>query len=60
MSSYNLEVEVKLTDDTLENIKIMAPMLDEAGQNRVVGLMCGLLSIGRERSSHQSGEEKAG
>lgn len=36
---------VKLTkDDTLKNILIMAPMLDEVGQNRVFGLMCGLLS----------------
>lgn len=36
---------IKLTkDDTLKNILIMAPMLDEMGQNRVFGLMCGLLS----------------
>ena len=36
---------IELTeDDTLKNILIMAPMLDEVGQNRVFGLMCGLLS----------------
>lgn len=36
---------IKLTkDDTLKNILIMAPLLDEAGQNRVFGLMCGLIS----------------
>lgn len=35
--------EIKLTDDTLKNIFIMAPHLDEAGQNRVFGLMCGLV-----------------
>lgn len=35
---------IKLTDDTLENIMIMAPLLDEVGQNRVFGLMCGLLA----------------
>ena len=34
---------VVLTDDTLKNIFIMAPMLDEIGQNRLFGLMCGLL-----------------
>lgn len=38
---------ISLTDDTLKNIFIMAPMLDEIGQNRVFGLMCGLL-IGTE------------
>ena len=36
---------IELTEgDTLKNILIMAPMLDEVGQNRVFGLMCGLLS----------------
>lgn len=34
---------ITLTDDTLKNIFIMAPFLDEIGQNRVFGLMCGLL-----------------
>ncbi|MCI9082277.1 MAG: hypothetical protein HFI70_08225 [Lachnospiraceae bacterium] len=37
------------TGDTLKNIFIMAPMLDEMGQNRVFGLICGLLSGGIER-----------
>lgn len=37
--------EIELTkDDTLKNILIMAPLLDEAGQNRVFGLMCGLIA----------------
>lgn len=35
---------VLLSNDTLKNILIMAPMLDEAGQNKVFGLMCGLIS----------------
>ena len=35
---------IQLTDDTLKNILIMAPMLDAAGQNKVFGLMCGLIS----------------
>ena len=34
----------ELTDDTLKNILIMAPLLDEAGQCKVYGLMCGLIS----------------
>lgn len=37
-------------DDTLRNILIMAPLLDEAGQNRVFGLMCGLMSSSGERA----------
>lgn len=36
--------KIDLTDDPLKNIFIMAPMLDEAGQNKVFGLMCGLLA----------------
>lgn len=32
-----------LTEDILKNIYIMAPMLDEIAQNRVFGLMCGLI-----------------
>lgn len=31
--------KIQLTDDVLENIKIMAPYLDEASQNRVFGMM---------------------
>lgn len=31
--------KVVLTDNVLENIKIMAPYLDEASQNRVFGMM---------------------
>lgn len=51
---------VELTkDDTLKNILIMAPMLDEVGQNRVFGLMCGLLS-GSKTSEDNSRNEKAG
>lgn len=33
------KTKIKLTDSTLENIKIMAPYLDEASQNRVFGMM---------------------
>ncbi len=45
---------VELTkDDTLKNILIMAPLLDEIGQNRVFGLMCGLLSGGTENEENK-------
>ncbi len=39
----NIDI-TKLTDDPLKNILIMAPLLDENGQNRVFGLMCGLIA----------------
>lgn len=34
---------IQLTDDTLQNIKIMAPLLDETRQNQVFGLMLGFV-----------------
>lgn len=48
---------VELTEgDTLKNILIMAPLLDEVGQNRVFGLMCGLLS-GSSDKEHTEAEK---
>ena len=44
-------------DDTLKNILIMAPMLDEVGQNRVFGLMCGLLSGSNEKEGDSKEKE---
>lgn len=44
MAMQDVELKIKLTDNTLENIKIMAPFLNEAGQNQVYGLMLGLIS----------------
>lgn len=35
--------EIKLTDDTVENIRLMAPYLDEPEQKNVFYLMVGLL-----------------
>lgn len=35
--------EIMLTENTLENIKIMAPFLDEASQNQVFGIMLGMV-----------------
>lgn len=51
-----------LTDDTLKNILIMAPLLDEMSQNKVFGLMCGLISgTGKTKeNSNESGHKKAG
>lgn len=49
---------IELTeDDTLKNILIMAPMLDEVGQNRVFGLMCGLLSGSNEKEGDSKEKE---
>lgn len=31
--------KIVLTDNTVENIRIMAPYLDETSQNRVFGMM---------------------
>lgn len=35
--------EIKLTDSPLDNIKIMAPLLNEASQNQVLGIMLGMV-----------------
>lgn len=54
-------VKINLTDDTLKNIFIMAPLLDEIGQNRVFGLMCGLLqNTESQRDNEQTLNEKTG
>ena len=50
-----------LTEDTLENIAIMAPYLDEVGQNRVFGMMCGLITnrhIARESDNAEKDHDK--
>ena len=39
MNIDNKKQEIQLTDDTVENIKIMAPYLDETSQNREFGMM---------------------
>lgn len=51
---------IELTkDDTLKNILIMAPLLDEAGQNKVFGLMCGLMSGSGEKYASNENRTKA-
>ena len=45
--------DIKLTKDPLKNIYIMAPYLDEAGQNRVFGMVCGLLGYSGEKEQEE-------
>ena len=47
---------IKLTEDPPKNIYIMAPYLDEAGQNRVFGMVCGLLGYSGEKEQKESAE----
>lgn len=54
----NMDV-VNLTDDPLKNILIMAPLLDEAGQNRVFGLMCGLIVGCSDKAKNEHRPEMA-
>lgn len=57
----NILNEIKLPNlagDTLENILIMAPLLDEKGQDKVFGLMCGLVSS--VKTVEESSNKKAG
>lgn len=49
--------DIKLTKDPLKNIYIMAPYLDEAGQNRVFGMVCGLLGFGGEQKEQGENAE---
>lgn len=39
------QININLTDDPLKNIILMAPYLDESGQNRVFGMICGLIGF---------------
>lgn len=39
------EININLTDDPLKNIILMAPYLDEPAQNRVFGMICGLIGF---------------
>lgn len=47
--------DIKLTDDTVENIKIMAQYLDETSQNRVFGMM-----LEAVKNLESDAEKKAG
>lgn len=42
MAQTNIK-DLQLTDDALENIKLMAPYLNEKDQDRVYGLIFGLV-----------------
>lgn len=53
---------INLTENTLENIKIMAPYLNEASQNQVFGIMLGLIKAEgiTGRNKETTPKEKAG
>ena len=48
--------DIKLTKDPLKNIYIMPPYLDEAGQNRVFGMVYGLLGYSGEKEQGEKAE----
>ncbi len=50
------KLNIELTDDPLKNICLMAPYLDINSQNRVFGMMCGLL--GYTGGNKEEEEEK--
>lgn len=52
------EINIELTDDPLKNICLMAPYLDEAGQNRVLGMIFGLLGYSGNKQSQDERKEE--
>lgn len=48
--------EINLSDDPLKNILLMAPKLDEVGQNRVLGVVFGLMA-GKGYAEEAEGED---
>ncbi len=42
MANENIK-NLQLTDDTVKNIQIMAPLLDKDSQNQVYGLIFGIV-----------------
>ena len=53
-------VKIDLTDDPLKNICLMAPYLDESGQNRVFGMICGLLGFSGENNEAGQQDKETG
>ena len=53
------EIKIKLTDNILENIKIMAPLLDEPSQNQVFGYILGIIND-MGKATDEDVEEKTG
>lgn len=45
----------ELTDNTVENIKIMAPYLNEMAQNQVFGLVLGLIKSDEKKEPEDDG-----
>lgn len=51
------ELNINLTDDPLKNIILMAPYLDEPAQNRVFGMICGLIGFNGKTEQRELGKE---
>ncbi len=47
------ELNINLTDDPLKNIILMAPYLDEPAQNRVFGMICGLIGFNGNKTEQR-------
>lgn len=59
--SNNNKPEIKLTENTVENIRIMAPYLDEKSQYMVFGMMLeAVKSLGYEEKKAGQGGERHG
>lgn len=52
------EININLTDDPLKNIILMAPYLDEPGQNRVFGMICGLIGFNGNKTGQKDLDRK--
>lgn len=52
------ELNINLTDDPLKNIILMAPYLDEPSQNRVFGMICGLIGFNGNKVGQKVPERK--
>lgn len=53
-----VELNINLTDDPLKNIILMAPYLDEPSQNRVFGMICGLIGFSGNKTGQGGLERK--
>ena len=52
------DLNIILTDDPLKNIFIMAPHLSEADQNKVFGMVCGLIGSSKCKDDKQRDESE--
>lgn len=57
MSNNSILDNISLTDDVLKNIIIMAPYLSEIDQNRVFGVIFGLLKNAGDNQNEVNAKE---